>query len=90
AACVTSGRALPSGWRPQQGHVIVWSGEDDPGDTLVPRLIAARADLRRVHIVGDVMQDGQRCAFDPARDVPKLAAACAAIDDVALLIVDPL
>lgn len=90
AACVTSGRTLPSGWRPKPGHVIVWSGEDDPGDTLVPRLIAARADLGRVHIVGDVMQDGQRCAFDPARDVPKLAAACAGIDDVALLIVDPL
>ncbi|MHB1588184.1 MAG: AAA family ATPase [Metallibacterium scheffleri] len=90
AACVTSGRALPSGCRPKPASVIVWSGEDDPGDTLVPRLIAARADLRRVHIVGDVMQDGQRCAFDPARDVPKLAAACAHIDDVALLIVDPL
>ncbi|MDA8259532.1 MAG: AAA family ATPase, partial [Betaproteobacteria bacterium] len=70
--------------------VIVWSGEDDPGDTLVPRLIAAGADLRHVHIVGDVLQDGQRCAFDPARDVPKLAAACAGIDNIAMLIVDPL
>ena len=90
AACVTSGRALPSGWRPKPAGVIVWSGEDDPGDTLVPRLIAAGADLRRVHIVGDVIQDGQRCAFDPARDVPKLAAACAGIDNTAMLIVDPL
>jgi hypothetical protein len=90
AACVTSGRALPSGWRPKPASVIVWSGEDDPRDTLVPRLIAAGADMRRVRVVGDVMQDGQRCAFDPARDVPKLAAACAGIADVALLIVDPL
>ena len=90
AACITSGRALPSGWRPKPASVIVWSGEDDPGDTLVPRLIAAGADLRRVHIVGDVIQDGQRCAFDPARDVPKLAAACAGIDNIAMLIVDPL
>jgi hypothetical protein len=90
AACVTSGRALPSGWRPKPGHVIVWSGEDDPRDTLAPRLIAAGADFSRMHIVGDVMQDGQRCAFDPARDVPKLAVACAGIADVALLIVDPL
>ena len=90
AACVTSGRALPSGWRPKPASVIVWSGEDDPGDTLVPRLIAAGADLRRVHIVGDVIQDGQRCAFDPARDVPKLAAACAGIDNIAMLMVDPL
>ena len=90
AACVTSGRALPSGWRPKAASVIVWSGEDDPGDTLIPRLIAAGADLRHVHIVGDVLQDGQRCAFDPARDVPKLAAACAGIDNIAMVVVDPL
>ena len=90
AACVTSGRALPSGWRPKLGAVIVWSGEDDPADTIVPRLLAAGADLARVRIVGEVLQDGQRCAFDPARDVQKLAAACAGIDNIALLIVDPL
>ena len=90
AACVTAGRALPSGWRPKIGSVIVWSGEDDAGDTIVPRLLAAGADLARVRIVGEVLQDGQRCAFDPERDVQKLAADCAGIDNIALLIVDPL
>ena len=90
AACVTSGRALPSGWRPQQGHVLIWSGEDDPADTLVPRLIAAGANLQRVRFVGEVTEGGQRYTFDPARDVDKLAAAAAAHGDLALLIVDPL
>lgn len=90
AACVTSGRALPSGSRPQQGHVLIWSGEDDPADTLVPRLIAAGAVLSKVRFVGEVVQDGKHIAFDPARDVPKLAAACAGIDNIALLIVDPI
>ena len=90
AACITSGRALPSGRKPPCGSVLIWSGEDDPKDTLVPRLLAAGADLRRVHIVGDVRgADGPR-PFDPARDVDQLAAACAGIDDIALLIVDPL
>ncbi len=89
AACVSAGLTLPSGYRPRQGSVIIWSGEDDPADTLVPRLIAAGADLSRVRFVGEVVEAGQRYTFDPARDVDKLAAACVGVD-VALLIVDPL
>ena len=90
AASVTAGRALPSGFRPQRGSVLIWSGEDDPADTLVPRLLAAGADLTRVRFVGDTREDGERRPFDPARDVDLLAAAVAGVDDVALLIVDPL
>lgn len=90
AACVSAGRALPSGWRPDRGGVLIWSGEDDPADTLAPRLIAAGADLSRIQFVGEVSEDGQRFPFDPAHDVDKLAASAATIGDVALLIVDPL
>jgi len=90
AASVSAGRALPSGFCPQRGNVLIWSGEDDPADTLVPHLIAAGADLTRVRFVGDVRDNGGRYPFDPARDVPKLAIAVADMDDVALLIVDPL
>lgn len=91
AACVTSGQPLPSGERPEVGNVLVWSGEDDPADTLVPRLKAAKAELSRVHFIGDVYrgQEVQR-SFDPAHDVEVLAAAAAKLDNVALLIVDPL
>lgn len=90
AACITSGRALPDGHRPKPGNVVIWSGEDDPADTLVPRLLAAGADLSRVRIVGNLIEDGERYPFDPARDVPTLAAALAGMDDMALLIVDPI
>ncbi len=90
AACITSGRALPSGWKPERGNVLIWSGEDDPKDTLLPRLLAAQGDASRVHFVGDVHSaDGPR-PFDPARDVDRLARACAGLDNIALLIVDPL
>lgn len=89
-SCVTSGRAFPSGWRPRRGNVLIWSGEDDPADTLVPRLIAGGADLTRVRFVGDVTQNGERYPFDPARDVDKLAAALAEMDGVALIVIDPL
>jgi putative DNA primase/helicase len=90
AACVSAGKPLPSGWRPERGNIIVWSGEDDPADTQVPRLLAAGADLSRIKIVGDVRENGERYPFDPARDVDKLAAAAATVGNVALLIVDPL
>jgi hypothetical protein len=90
AACVSAGRALPSGQVPPPGNGIIWSGEDDVADTLLPRLLAAGADKSRIKFVGEVTQDGQRFPFDPARDVDKLVAAAGQLGEVALLIVDPL
>lgn len=90
AGCVTSGSAFPSGHRPRAGSVLVWTGEDDPGDTLVPRLIAAGADRSRVHFVGYTTLDGERRPFDPARDVDLLQEAADNIGDVALIVVDPI
>ena len=89
AACITAGLPFPSGWVPKRGSLLMWSGEDDPADTLVPRLIAAGADLGRVHFVGDTREDGQRRAFDPSRDVDLLAEAAASITDLAMIVVDP-
>lgn len=90
AACVSAGRPFPSGWKQAPGRVLIWSGEDDIADTLVPRLIAAGANLARVQFVGDVREGTERYAFDPARDVPTLAAALAGVDDVVLIVIDPL
>lgn len=89
-ACISSGRALPDGHRPPRGRVLVWSGEDDVKDTLAPRLIAAHADMTRIRAIGEVTESGQRFPFDPARDVDKLAGAMAGLDDVALIVIDPL
>ena len=38
------------------GTVIIFNSEDGAEDTIVPRLIAAGADMERVHIVSAVMQ----------------------------------
>jgi MoxR-like ATPase len=51
AATVTSGGRWPDGARSAAGNVLVWSGEDDPADTLLPRLMAAGADPKRVFFV---------------------------------------
>lgn len=89
AAAITAGSALPSGWKPKAGAVLVWSGEDDPKDTLVPRLIAAGADRDRVYFVGDT-HDEYRRPFDPARDVDLLAEVASTIGDISMIVVDPL
>lgn len=90
AACVTNGAALPGGYRPDPGNVLIWSGEDDPADTLVPRLLAAGTDLERAFFVGDARDGAEVRSFDPATDIPALAVEADAIGGAALIVVDPI
>jgi len=90
AATITTGGRWPDGTQAVAGDVLIWSGEDDPADTLIPRLIALGAVVRRVHFVGTVNDMHGRRVFDPASDVRLLANKLADCGDVALLIVDPI
>src|SRR5437870_6295798 len=50
AARLTAGHTLPDGSRSSEPFsVLLLSGEDNREDTIVPRLLAAGADLQRVH-----------------------------------------
>ena len=49
AATISAGGRWPDGSRPDRANVLIWSGEDDVKDTLIPRLIAAGADRSRIH-----------------------------------------
>lgn len=89
AATVTSGGRWPDASRCEAGNVLVWSGEDDPADTLLPRLLAAGADPKRVFFVTGSRINGELDSFDPARDMPTLQAEAARIGNVRLIIVDP-
>jgi putative DNA primase/helicase len=91
AATLATGGRWPDGTRAGVGSVVIWSGEDDPRDTLAPRLVAAGADMRRVQFVASMTdKDGPR-PFDPATDAEALADALAGMDPPAgLLIVDPI
>jgi len=92
AACVTQAATWPDGSRcAKSGQVLIWSGEDDPADTLVPRLMAAGADLNKVHFVRSVSdQSGELQPFDPAHDIPLLGERLAEMGGASLLIVDPI
>ncbi len=89
-ATVSSGGRWPDGSRSCTGNVVIWSGEDDNADTLNPRLRAAGADLRRVHVVSGVIDQGQSYAFDPARDMDALRDALRGLPDVRLMVIDPI
>lgn len=72
AGTISTGGRWPDGSRSQTGNVVIWSGEDDPADTLVPRLALAGANLRKIFFVADVRMGGKSRPFDPARDVEVL------------------
>ena len=90
AATVTTGGRWPDGTRCPLGNVVMWSGEDDPADTLIPRLCLSGADLSRVYFVADVFEGSERRSFDPAKDMEPLGRKLEEIGDVRLLIVDPI
>jgi putative DNA primase/helicase len=90
AATITSGGRWPDGTRCETGNVLVWSGEDDPADTLLPRLMAAGGNRSKVHFVDSTRIAGENLAFDPARDMKALQAAAEKIGDIRLIVVDPI
>jgi putative DNA primase/helicase len=92
AAVLTSGGRWPDGEHcKERRSVIVWSSEDDPADTIVPRLLAAGADLGKVYILqGRINGLGDVQPFDPAKDIDLLAEVLSRVGDVGLIMIDPI
>jgi putative DNA primase/helicase len=74
----------------QAGNVLIWSSEDVADDTLVPRLMAAGADLKRCHFIEGIIHHGESVPFDPSQDILDLHRAVEKIGGVSLLIIDPI
>ncbi|MCB4788214.1 AAA family ATPase [Delftia sp. Lp-1] len=90
AATVTIGGQWPDKTRCDAGNVLIWSGEDDPADTLLPRLLAAGAERARCFFIeGARTPEGEVQPFDPARDLQGLLQAIQHIGGVRLLVIDP-
>lgn len=78
------------------GSVILLSAEDDPGDTIRPRLDSAGADCTKVHLLHAVRdsRDPRKPNlvrfFDLGLDIMALDAAIRQVGDCKLVIVDPI
>ena len=91
AAHVTNSRNWPDGTSCPQGDVLMVNAEDDPADTIRPRLDAAGADVQRVHLLDDVV-DSQlhRARTFKLADVEVLDEFIERNSAVKLVIIDPL
>jgi hypothetical protein len=93
AAIITTGGEWPDGTQCKQpGNVVIWSSEDDPADTIKPRLMAMQADTQRCYnIAPHIDAEGNKQPFDPSRDMDKLREQVALLPGgVSLFIVDPI
>src|SRR5262249_21359365 len=87
AAQATRGK-LPGEFHGSPVDVVIASSEDHPGSVIVPRLVAAGADLTRVHVV-KVRREGITGDIALPEDLPAVAEKVKAVG-ARLLIVDPL
>lgn len=87
-AAISRGGQFPDGSYAKRGKVLIWSSEDDPRDTLIPRLIAAGADLNNIHIVESVNHNKGKRVFDPSRDFPLLKSAVEQVGNVSFMVID--
>lgn len=89
--CVSAGLPGPDGATAlPPANVIMLTAEDVLHDEVVPRLLAAKANLDRVHILKKIRKDGQDRQFLLGEDLDMLGRAVADIGEVGLITIDPI
>jgi putative DNA primase/helicase len=91
AAQITTGGLWPCNeGRSPLGNVLMFTDEDDPHDTVVPRLAAAGADLDRVEIVRMVRDNNKDRIFSLLTDLELLRRKIIEVGDIKLVQIDPI
>ena len=95
AAHISTGRDWPDGSPCQQGDFIIFSAEDEPDDTIKPRLHAAGADMNHVWILNAikaVKEDGtvHEKTFTISEDIAHLKQAMDQLPNLRGMSIDPL
>jgi hypothetical protein len=91
ASRVSTASAFPDSANPYPVFdVLIFSSEDAANDTLVPRLMAVKADLTRIGIVETTTTDDGVRQFSLETDLPALRAALVENPNLRLIIIDPL
>ena len=93
ASRVTTRSPWPEGSPCPMGSVILISAEDDPGDTIRPRLDAHHADPARVHLLSMVVKKEKgktRELMFTLQDLEALESSLQQIPDCKLIVIDPI
>jgi putative DNA primase/helicase len=94
AARVSTGKAWPDGSPCERGNVLFITAEDDPGDTIRPRLDAHGADVGRVFILQGKLLPNETGEPDEVclslQDVALIEQAMQEIGNVRLIVIDPI
>ncbi len=96
AAIVSKGGSWPLEETPCPiGSVVLLSAEDDPADTIKPRLEAVSADCERIHIlqaIKDIDSAGNPTErmFSLKRDIALLEDLLLSLPDCRLIVIDPI
>ena len=91
AASITTLKAWPDGSKSgARGEIIMLTAEDSKSHTLCPRLIAAGADLDRIHILGKIRKDSRGRMFLLHEDIELLAKIIAGNPLISLITIDPI
>jgi putative DNA primase/helicase len=88
-AIASRGGSWPDGTSCPPIKVLFWTGEDDIDDTILPRLIAASADLENIVFVSGYQEPTGKRAFDPSTDMSELIRKASMLGDVGLVVIDP-
>lgn len=92
AALCSNGNRYPGcDWTHTPADVLMMLGEDDLEDTAVPRLIAADANMKRIHFlegVRPVQLEDREVKLDA--DIPAIERQLEANPNIRLLIIDPI
>jgi putative DNA primase/helicase len=90
--CATKPRRWPDGAQALvfPVNVIMVTAEDSLDQEVVPRLIAAGADLSRVHILKCIKTDRDQRQLLISEDLDKIERAMARIGNVGLITIDPI
>jgi putative DNA primase/helicase len=92
AAAVSKGHLWPCGeGKAPIGSVIILSAEDGAEDTIKPRILAAKGDDEKVHIITAAKDgEGTVSSFTLQQDLQALERMIDEIGDVVIVIIDPI
>lgn len=93
AAHITTGTPWPDGTPCELGSVMMLTAEDDPADTIRPRLDAQGADASRVHVLTGAYRLDSKDEADTMislANVDLIESALKSICDCRLMVIDPI